>query len=390
MIQPILDRHCASCHGGAKGIAAGLDLTGGWTEHFNISYENLVNRRETQLEATLIAGIDCMNGTAYHSCQIFPPRAHGSGAAPLAKLLLQEHGGVRLTRSERDLMMAWIDSNGLYHGTWDSTTNGCATRGWKRTREALIAEMQKSSCLCCHADEKGKVSRFEEDWINLEKPELSRILRAPLAAGSDGFGLGLCRADAVDPKRQRIRQLVDGYAHAVKPVEAFARRAFPRPETNGEPLISFASSNDDTYQAMLAIIREGRRLALAEPRVDMPGANIVPGESRQPLSIALPGRLPTLRAKAISEGVLLSWDRRADLFGLSFELHRGASADFTPNESTRVVTLTRSDYINASPAPGTSHYALICIAGGRRSPPLRAAVDRTFETAGAVQPSNPE
>ena len=53
MVQPVLDRHCVSCHGGQKGIAAGLDLSGGWTEHFNISYENLVSRRETQLIGVL-------------------------------------------------------------------------------------------------------------------------------------------------------------------------------------------------------------------------------------------------------------------------------------------------------------------------------------------------
>ncbi len=85
MVQPVLDRHCAECHGGPGGFAGGLDLTGGWTEHFNISYENLTSRRETQLVAYWIAGIDCMNGTALWSAQIFPPRFHGSGAAPLAR-----------------------------------------------------------------------------------------------------------------------------------------------------------------------------------------------------------------------------------------------------------------------------------------------------------------
>ena len=34
------------------------------------SYENLVNRRNSQLTANLIAGIDCMNGTARWSAQI--------------------------------------------------------------------------------------------------------------------------------------------------------------------------------------------------------------------------------------------------------------------------------------------------------------------------------
>jgi hypothetical protein len=93
MVQPILDKHCVSCHGGEKDIAAGMDLSGGWTEHFNISYENLANRLETQLIAYWIAGIDCMNGTALWSSQIFTPRSHGSGAAPLARLLLDGHQG---------------------------------------------------------------------------------------------------------------------------------------------------------------------------------------------------------------------------------------------------------------------------------------------------------
>ena len=88
MVQPVLNQRCVRCHGGEEGIAAGMDLSGGWTEHFNISYENLTNRRERQLVAYWIAGIDCMNGTALWSSQIFPPRSHGSGAAPLADLLI--------------------------------------------------------------------------------------------------------------------------------------------------------------------------------------------------------------------------------------------------------------------------------------------------------------
>ena len=374
MVQPILDRHCVSCHGGARGIDAGLDLTGGWTEHFSISYENLVSRRESQLEASLIAGIDCMNGTAFWSSKIFAPRTHGSGAAPLAQLLMKGHGDTKLTRAERDLLMAWIDSNGLYRGTWDSTTNGCATTGWKTTRESLITEMQKAGCVCCHGDEKGKPLFFEEDWINLEQPELSRMLRAPLPAGAEGFGRGLCRGQPVDPKQQRVRQLVDGYAHAVKPVEAFARRTLIAPDRSGTAVISSASTQSADYQSMLAIIRRGQRLALAEPRVDMPGAKIVPGKSRQLIALHLPERLPELRATATTKGVLLSWDRRSDLSGLTFELHRGSQSGFTPDTTTRLVSLTRFDYLDLAAPPGEQHYALTLIAEGRRSPPVHTVV----------------
>ena len=147
-VQPILDQHCVLCHGGVEGIGAGLDLSGGWTEHFNISYENLTNRCETQLTAYWIAGIDCMNGTAYWSSQVFPPRAHGSGAAPLAELLVQGHGGRidALSRAERDLLMAWMDSNGVYYGTWDFSPAGSALKDWNETKTALVAQMKGAGC----------------------------------------------------------------------------------------------------------------------------------------------------------------------------------------------------------------------------------------------------
>jgi hypothetical protein len=281
MVQPILNEHCVSCHGGAKGIAAGMDLSGGWTEHFNISYENLASRRETQLIAYWIAGIDCMNGTAFWSSQLFPPRRHGSGAAPLADLLVSGHDGhiPGLTRAQRDLMMAWMDTNGLYYGTWDYTEHGYTNLHWNDTKKALLAEMQKANCMKCHADGE-RVLYFENDWINLEQPQFSRILRAPLTEGAEGFGLGLCRERKADPRRQRLRLLWDGYAHAVKPLDQFARQPFVPASTEGVPAVTFSSTDDSHYQQMLTIIRDARKQSLASPRVDMPGADVIAGQCR--------------------------------------------------------------------------------------------------------------
>jgi hypothetical protein len=309
MVQPIFNRRCVRCHGGTQGIAAGIDLSGGWTEHFNISYENLVSRRETQLIAYWIAGIDCMNGTALWSSQLFPPRSHGSGAAPLADLLVEGHNGQipDLTSAERDLIMAWIDTNGLYHGTWNYTEHGYTNLQWNNTKEALTSEMRTAGCMKCHGNRKQEenddldeevkvvvneddnaneqVENFENDWINLERPELSRILRAPLARGSEGFGLGLCRDHRPDSQQRRIRLLWDGYAHAVKPISQFAHQSIARPLSSnlaeGRPVLSFDSTCDIHYQKMLGIIDAARRQVLATPRIDMPGAVAQGGACRQ-------------------------------------------------------------------------------------------------------------
>ncbi|MBI2927429.1 MAG: hypothetical protein HYY24_17165 [Verrucomicrobia bacterium] len=370
MVQPVLDRHCVSCHGGKEDIAAGLDLSGGWTEHFNISYENLANRRETQLVAYWIAGIDCMNGTAHWSCQIFPPRGHGSGAAPLAKLLLEGHGGriASLTRQERDLLMAWIDSNGLYHGTWNYTKHGHALAEWPRVKQALVSEMQTAGCVRCHAQ------KFESDWFNLQTPAMSRILRAPLPKDAEGFGLSLCRDRKVDP-RPRVQLLVNGYAHAVQPVEAFAPKPVNPPDPSGAPVASFASTQDKHYQAMLEIIRGGRDKALTMPRVDMPGAEVVAGECRMFLPPPLPETPVPLEATVSEDGVVqLAWEQSVRTIGLEAEVHRSAKKNFKPDDKTFVAATELFAYADASAPEGRQHYALVLVSGKERSRPVYASV----------------
>ncbi|MCY3023756.1 MAG: hypothetical protein NTW87_32650, partial [Planctomycetota bacterium] len=370
------DKHCVSCHGGEKGFDGGLDLSGGWTEYFSIGYENLTSRRHTQLTAHLIAGIDCMNGTSLWSAQIFAPRAHGSGAAPLAEVLISGHKGYipNLTRAERDLILAWIDSNGLYHGTWDYSAHGCSVKSWGSTKNALVQEMRASGCVRCHGD--GNQAVFEDDWFNLERPELSRILRAPLAPGDAGLGTGMCRDTKIDPKRQRVRLLWNGYAHAVQPLEAFKAQPYPPPPNpEAKAVATFASVQDAHYQEMLRIIRDGRRQALAAPREDMPGAQVLAGACRQFQPPALPEPLPALKAAVDSEGVVrLSWERSARTIGLLAELHRGSSGEFVPARETLLTTTGLFRHADAEAQAGAQHYALVLFSGEEHCAPIRAVV----------------
>lgn len=263
-IQPVLDRNCVSCHGGEKGIAGRIDLSGGWTWAFSISYESLIKN-------TLVGFLNCENSSV-RTADILPPRTHGSGAAPLTELILGGHKGriPNLTPVEKSLLLAWMDGNCNYYGTWNYSEHAVCG-ALPELRSPLIAEMEKAGCVSCHAPEIGN------DWVNLQNPERSRILRAPLAKGGADAGLGLawCRDRKAEAPFQR---LVTNY---VQPPDVFRPVHSPIPLATGTAVTPFASTEAAGYKAMLTIITKARERALKSPRVDMPGAQVIPGKCRE-------------------------------------------------------------------------------------------------------------
>ena len=381
MVQPILDRHCVECHGGEKGFEAGLDLTGGWTEYFNNSYENLVSRREVQYKSTLIAGVCSMNGTSHYSSEIFPAYAIGSGAAPLAKVLvngdLGHEGLFKMTRAERDLILAWIDGNGPYHGTWNYTPSAFQIAEWQTTKKQLVGEMTAAGCVTCHDTNK----RFENDWFNFKNPELSRILRAPLARGKGGHGEELCRESKVDGFR-RLRIFSTGrYEHAVKPLDQFPKqvwRKWDKGEDSGEPVASFADTKNPHYQKMLEIIRAGGKAALANPRIDMPRGEVfaIAGRHRNIYPVRIPQRLPEISAEQISaEEIAIRWGLSTHTWGLFANVYRGNKPDFELNDANRIARIELGSYVDRAALPsGEGYYAVVFDNGQQRSEPVRVRV----------------
>ncbi len=370
-VQPIWDAKCVRCHGGAEGMASGLDLSRGWTEFFNISYEHLTARREKMYTADLIAGICAMNGTAYWSCKVFEPYAHGSGKAPLADILLKEPHKSRLTQREREEVFAWMDSNGLYFGTWDYTMAGPTAKPYLEAVARVKEVMKEAGCAQCHASEKGEIKRFDQ-WINLDAPELSRVLRAPLPASTTaegGYGLALCRDRKVDQTFSRKGLIYGfGYAHAVKELDSFPTQTWSTvwpPE--GAPVTPFASVGDPHYRKMLALILDARAKQLANPRVDMPGADfagggIREGRARQILPQPLPEPLPSVQAVSDANGfVRLGWESTARMIGLVAEIHRAQDAEFVPGDASLIARTERFGFCDTNPPPGTVHYAVVFV-----------------------------
>ena len=415
-IQPIWDAKCVSCHGGER-LAAGLDLSGAPTRLFNISYENLTSRRRNQYQVDLIAGVCCMNGTAFYSCKFFEPYEHGSGAAPLAELLLNDpvHREL-LTREERELVFTWIDSNGIYYGTWDYTASGPILTPIEEAKRELVAVMRapESGCAQCHGDSR----RFENDWINISRPESSRILRAPLAKRSEDpkefAGLQLCRNRSFDQDFLRLGIMSNGqYEHAVKELKMFPTQVWREWDESGDPACAFDTRENATYRKMLAIIERARAKALSNPRIDFPNAyeapgGIVEGRSRQIVPATAPEREIEFSATVTADGcVELKWERSAQTIGLVFELQRVVIDENGVERATLLTKTERFEYVDVAPPLGRVRYELTPIsdptlscgaywasAEGRWRPQYAvergALVTREVETSAPPRPKAPQ
>lgn len=119
-VQPVLDRHCVRCHGGAQPDGE-LDLTGALTQFFNRSYENIMQRK-------LLGYITEFHGPAGSQMQftnVVPlrPRALGSHASKFIAIARGSHYDVQLSQAELVRLITWADANGPYYGTYFGRRN---------------------------------------------------------------------------------------------------------------------------------------------------------------------------------------------------------------------------------------------------------------------------
>ena len=263
-IQPILDKHCVSCHDYDQ-RAGRVILTGDHGPIFSHSYFTLTARQ------LFSDGRDRLQTN-------LPPRSVGTSASPLMKMLDGGHYNATLTQHEQDMIRYWIESAAPYPGTYAALGTGMiggfpksvldtTDRQWPSSIAA--AEAIRRRCTGCH-DSSLPMPQYLSDnlelilsnpdpndirikfsrhlMFNLSRPEKSLILLAPMAAGAGGYGL--CR--------QRSQN-----------------------GSFGESVTIFADTSDPDYQKVLAMCRRGKRRLEEIKRFDMPGFRPTPGYIRE-------------------------------------------------------------------------------------------------------------
>jgi hypothetical protein len=223
-IQPVLDRHCASCHHGLK-PAGGLDLCGGLT-----SYDREVagyghNRAyETIMEKSLVS----VSAVRAQDASITPLLAYGSRKSKLITCLgdAAHRDKVALPEAERLRLVMWIDANAPYHDRFvNKRAAGPAyDLAGDTTLLKALGVVHERRCGSCH--KANEVTRL--DWIDLREPGQSLFLAAPLA--KDSGGQARCArsvyATSADPDYRAVRTLV----------EAAVSRAWSQPRRDLESL----------------------------------------------------------------------------------------------------------------------------------------------------------
>jgi hypothetical protein len=109
LVQPVLERHCVSCHSGSE-ADGGVVLTGEPEGNFTTSYNTL---------APLVSYSEWKSTPAANSEPLTTPDRFGARASRLTTMLLEGHEGVTLSGDDWERLATWMDVNALFYGTFD-------------------------------------------------------------------------------------------------------------------------------------------------------------------------------------------------------------------------------------------------------------------------------
>ncbi|MDR0704422.1 MAG: hypothetical protein LBF88_05475 [Planctomycetaceae bacterium] len=231
VVQPVWNRYCVECHN-PKDAPKGIDLSGGFTDYFNVSYDVLASEKQGKNGSPYISWIPTYNGDEQNILRV-EPKEWGAYQSPLAELIRKGHpdesGKKRFEMDDesRRKVYAWIDLNVPYYASSETSHPnllGCR-RIYPPNLDTVLNEVAVRRCANCHSD--GNVDRLNwtrrtqnrhqfpqensrgivprRTWVRITEPELNPFLLAPLAKSSGGTErCGIIFADKNDPDYQKI------------------------------------------------------------------------------------------------------------------------------------------------------------------------------------------
>ncbi len=188
VVQPVLDQYCIECHDSVT-PPQGVDLTGGTTDFFNVSYDVLARENQGPKGSPYVNWIPTYNGQEQNILET-RPKAWGSHQSMLADLVWTGHPDpegkprVEMDDTSRRRIFAWIDLNVPYYASSETAypeRTGCRQLA-PAELDAALKDVAQRRCTPCHSD--GNVPR--RVWTRVTEPELNPFLVAPLARSAGG------------------------------------------------------------------------------------------------------------------------------------------------------------------------------------------------------------
>lgn len=123
LVQPVLNKHCVSCHSGAK-PAGKVALTGEPQGRYSVSYNALIGRVSFSTWGGKPGDFRVVN-----SEPVSQPGFFGARGSAVMKMLLRGHHNVALSRGDIERLATWMDANALFYGTFDVADQARQQRG---------------------------------------------------------------------------------------------------------------------------------------------------------------------------------------------------------------------------------------------------------------------
>jgi hypothetical protein len=123
LVQPVLDKHCVSCHGPQR-REGGLVLTGQPEGRFTVSYNSLARRTPHSAWGGQSGDFRIANSEPATQPDFF-----GARNSSVMKMLHNGHQEVALSKSDLERLVTWMDANALFYGTFDPDDQARQLRG---------------------------------------------------------------------------------------------------------------------------------------------------------------------------------------------------------------------------------------------------------------------